>query len=295
MAARRRRQRRRDFARDRGEHAPPLAQPRHAGEQRPRIGVRRPRIQQAGRRQLHDAAQVHDRHPVGDMPHHAQVVADEQPGQAQLRPQVQEQVQHLRLDRHVERGHRLVQHQHVRPHRQGARHRDPLPLPAAELVREAAAQRRVEPHPLQHRRHIGVGLPPGDDAVRHRALGHRLGHPHARIEAGKRVLVDHLHAGRQLARTAGDGRAVQPHGARGGRIDARGHAPQRALTAPALAHQAQHLPVGQVEADPGHRLHHLRAMAGAEQPGDPVAQPDRAHEPLGHVRDGEQRRHSPTG
>ncbi len=47
-------------------------------------------------------------HVVGDVAHDLQVVRDEQIGDAQLLLQVHQQVQHLRLDRHVERRHRLV-------------------------------------------------------------------------------------------------------------------------------------------------------------------------------------------
>ena len=45
---------------------------------------------------------------------HAQVVGDEQVGQAQLPLELLEQVEHLGLDRDVERGHGLVAHDEVR-------------------------------------------------------------------------------------------------------------------------------------------------------------------------------------
>ena len=46
--------------------------------------------------------------PVAQVLDHAEVVADEQIGEAELAAQVHEQVEHLRLDRDVERRHRLV-------------------------------------------------------------------------------------------------------------------------------------------------------------------------------------------
>src|SRR3546814_2287918 len=64
--------------------------------------VRR-REQLLGRRAFHHPAEIHDHHAVGDMLDHRQVVADEQVGQAELLAQVHEQVQHLGLDRDVER------------------------------------------------------------------------------------------------------------------------------------------------------------------------------------------------
>ena len=50
-----------------------------------------------------------------------------------------EQVDDLRLDRHVQSRDRLVQHDHPRVQRQRARDADSLTLPAGELVREAVA------------------------------------------------------------------------------------------------------------------------------------------------------------
>ena len=92
--------------------------------------------------QLHDLAQVHDRHTVADVLDDPQVVRDEEVGQAELLLQVLQQVDDLRLDRDVERGHRLVGDDEARLHRQGARDADPLALAAAELVRVAVVARR---------------------------------------------------------------------------------------------------------------------------------------------------------
>ena len=59
--------------------------------------VRR-REQLARRRRLDHPAQIHDHHPVRDVLDHPQIVADEQVGQAELRAQAHEQVDHLGLD-----------------------------------------------------------------------------------------------------------------------------------------------------------------------------------------------------
>jgi hypothetical protein len=63
---------------------------------------------------LDDLAEVHDRDPVGDVPYDAQVVRDEQHRQAAVADQVRQQVQHLGLDRHVQRRDRLVGHHELR-------------------------------------------------------------------------------------------------------------------------------------------------------------------------------------
>ena len=57
---------------------------------------------------LDDLAVVHDRDPVGDVADDADVVGDEEVGEAELVLEVVEQVDDLRLDRDVERGDRLV-------------------------------------------------------------------------------------------------------------------------------------------------------------------------------------------
>ena len=59
-------------------------------------------------------------------------------GQAEVGLQVLQQVDHLRLHRDVQRGHRLVGDDQVRVHGQRPGDADPLPLPAGELVRVLA-------------------------------------------------------------------------------------------------------------------------------------------------------------
>jgi hypothetical protein len=52
---------------------------------------------------LHDAAVLHDRDDVADVPDHGQVVADEEIAHAEVALEVHEQVQDLALHREVER------------------------------------------------------------------------------------------------------------------------------------------------------------------------------------------------
>ena len=58
----------------------------------------------------------------------ARSVRDEEVGQPELLLQVLEQVDDLRLDRHVQRADRLVANDELRLHRQGAGDADALPL-----------------------------------------------------------------------------------------------------------------------------------------------------------------------
>ena len=57
---------------------------RHGGEQRPGVGMEHIAVQVLHRGLLHQGAQVHHPHPVGDVAHHAQIVGDEQVGEPQF-------------------------------------------------------------------------------------------------------------------------------------------------------------------------------------------------------------------
>ena len=84
---------------------------------------------------LDDLAGVHDRHPVAHLGDDAEVVGDEDDRGAGLVAQVAHQVEDLGLDRHVERGRRLVGDEQLGL--AGERHRDHHPLrhAARHLVR----------------------------------------------------------------------------------------------------------------------------------------------------------------
>ena len=56
----------------------------NAGQQCLAIWVERIGVKFILIRLLHDLAKVHDRHPVADVPYHAQVMGDEQVGQTKL-------------------------------------------------------------------------------------------------------------------------------------------------------------------------------------------------------------------
>src|SRR5215470_11423726 len=71
----------------------------------------------AGRRQnrrrapdLHEFAQVHHRDPVAHVAYDREIVPDEEERQTEFALELGEELQYLRLDRHVERGYRLVTH-----------------------------------------------------------------------------------------------------------------------------------------------------------------------------------------
>ena len=75
---------------------------------------------------------------VRDALDHRHIVADEQEGEAEIGLQLHQQIEHLRLHRHVERGHRFVGHDQLGLRRQGAGDGDALALAARQFVRIAA-------------------------------------------------------------------------------------------------------------------------------------------------------------
>ena len=82
---------------------------RDRGQQRLRVGMARlARRARACRPISTILPEVHHRDAVGDVLHHREVVRDEEVGEAQAPLQVLQQVDDLRLDRDVERRHRLV-------------------------------------------------------------------------------------------------------------------------------------------------------------------------------------------
>jgi ABC-type sugar transport system ATPase subunit len=106
-----------------------------------RIGMLRRGKQRLGLRHLHQLAVLHHPHPVAHLAHHRQIMADEQHRQVQVLLQVLQDVQDLRLDRHVERRGRLVADQEPGLRRQ-----------APARSRSAAAARR--------RTRAGISAPP---------------------------------------------------------------------------------------------------------------------------------------
>ena len=144
---------------------------------------------------LDDPAEIHHGDAVADVLDHRQVVRDEQVRQAELALQVHQQVDDLRLDRHVERGDRLVADDQLRVERQRPRDADALPLAAGELVRDSGSSARARSPTRSNSC--------GDPLL---ALARRCAMPwitsgsptmsparHARVERGERVLEDDLH------------------------------------------------------------------------------------------------------
>ena len=92
------------------------------GHQRLGIGMSRRGEQLLGRRGLHDPADVHHRDPRADVLDDAQVVRDEEIGEPEPFLKLEEEVQDLRLDRHIQRRDGFVRDD--QPGAQGKRARE---------------------------------------------------------------------------------------------------------------------------------------------------------------------------
>ncbi len=222
---------------------------------------------------------------------HREIVRDEEIGEAQPLAQVHEQVQHLRLDRHVEGGHRLVADDEGGFTASARRCRRAGAGPPENWWRIAASIAAVEADLVQHLANV-CRLP----AARHqpvhaRRLAHDLRHAQPRVQRGVGVLEDHLHGELPdaaflpaIAATSWPRQVMAP--ALCGQ-DAGDDAAERALAAARFAYQAHDFALGHVEIDVGHRLHDGLAHAGAEGVGDPAGDIDALDEALGDAAQGE--------
>jgi hypothetical protein len=137
-------------------------------------------------------AQLADR--VAHLRDHAEVVADEEHGRVELGLKLRDEVEHLRLDRGVETGRRLVEDQERGVLRQRHRDHDALLHAPRELMRVSAhhACGIGDLDSGERVAHAVLRLPARDTEHRE-GLGHLRPDPHPGIEGCARVLIDHRH------------------------------------------------------------------------------------------------------
>ncbi len=191
----------------------------HRADQRAGVRVLRCCPDVLGGPRLDDLAEVHDRHGVGDVVNDREVVRDQQQAQGQLSRQLEQQVRYLCLRRCVERGEWLVEHDQRRVGRERARDRDALALPAAELVREAAARGGGKPDELEQLRDARIPGRAVSSAPSGEPVADLVADLAARVERGVRVLEHELEPGEVVrAGTSGewgDLAALEAHAASG--------------------------------------------------------------------------------
>ena len=123
-------------------------------------------------------------------------MGDEEIGQLPLVLQVAEQVDHLRLGRHVERADGLVADQQARIEGERPGHGDALSLAAAELVGIAAERGPSQPDRLEQLDHPRVTGRAPQPEVHLQRLADRLHHRRPGVERRVGVLEHDLHAAR---------------------------------------------------------------------------------------------------
>lgn len=152
------------------------------------------RVDQVGPADLGDLAQVHHHHPVGDVLDHRQVVGNEEHREIELFPQVLQEVEHGGAQGHVQRRHRLIAHEQLRPGHQCARDRDSLTLPAGQLGRLAITEVfGVETDREKHFLDPAVPLGPRAAPPDRQRLGDELPHRPSRVQRRDRILEHELH------------------------------------------------------------------------------------------------------
>src|SRR5690348_1148658 len=90
---------------------------------------------EGGRRpELDEGSGVQHRNAVSDVSHNGEIVRNEDRTERSLLLELLDEVEDLRLDRHVERTHDLVENEETRIRRERARDRDALLLAAREFM-----------------------------------------------------------------------------------------------------------------------------------------------------------------
>ena len=252
---------------------------RHRRQQRLRVGVGGKVEHVVAGPDLDDLAEVHHGDAVAEVLDDGEVVGDEQDREAEAQLQVAQQVEDLRADRHVERRHRLVGDEEPRLDGERSGDADALALAAAELVREAPGEARVEADEVEHLGDARLALLLAD-AVGTQSLGDRVADRRPRVE--RRVRDPGRRPGCSCAAPAARARrgeevlAVEVQRSLVGVEEAQEDARQRRLAAARLADEAEHLAVVDVEVDVVDGAH-----AALDAPERAAAQRERLDDPAG--------------
>jgi hypothetical protein len=139
---------------------------------------------------------VHHRDLIGDLCHHRQAVGDQHDAHALLLLQPDQQVQHLRLDRHVQRGGGFIRDQQLRVVGDAQGDHRPLAHAAGEFMRKRPrpAGRIGDADALQECRYSVLRGACGQAAMGVDGFGDLVADAVHRVQAAQRVLEHHRHA-----------------------------------------------------------------------------------------------------
>ncbi len=136
-----------------------------------------------GLAQFDDASAIHDGDPVCQVFDHAEIVRNEQVGDAKFVLKLAQQVQNLSLDGNVERRRGFVADQHFGFNRQRPGNRNALALAAGKFVRIARERVDRQPHPLDQLRRVRrARFLAHATAQRGQTFVQDVAHPHAGIQ-----------------------------------------------------------------------------------------------------------------
>ena len=225
------------------------------GKQRQPIGMAGAGEDGLGRSYLHEAAEIHDRHAVGDMAHHVQIMGDDEHGEAEGLAQVVEQVQHLALHRDVETRGGLIGDDQLGRERDGAGDPDAARLATAQLMGQAVGHGAGQSDQAQQPLDLGIEIAVGE-AMDAEGLGQQAAHGEARAEGAHGILEDHGDVAMQaLQRRAGEPQGRLPleqHAAGGHRRQPDKSACQGRLAGAGFPHQGEGLALRHGKGGAGH-------------------------------------------
>ena len=215
-------------------------------------------LEQDGCRGLFDdTAQIHHCDTRADLAHDTQVMADEHHPKPATALQINQQVHHLRLNRHIQRRDRLVTDQQIRIGDQRACDHDPLALPARQFVRIALTVIGGQAHGCQRVLSCLMVIPV--TAVDRQRFDDLVQHRQTPVQRAKRVLKHHLHPAAQTSPNRGAiGRhrpAVEVDRSLIRWLQPQRHTAKGGFAGTGFADNAQGLASRHLKADPVHRAH----------------------------------------
>jgi len=143
-------------------------------------------------RKLDDAPEIHDCHSIGHVAHDREFMGDQQHAETGMTLQILQQIENLRLDRHIERRYRLIEDEERGSYSQSAGEADPLPLATAEAAGQAIGDALRQPDFAQQTRHLLRRCRRRTNSMKEQNFAESRGNALARIERGVRILKDHL-------------------------------------------------------------------------------------------------------
>ncbi|MDT4866202.1 hypothetical protein FQZ97_1010450 [compost metagenome] len=143
---------------------------------------------------LDDLSALHYDDLVADVTDDRQVVGYEQVGEPELALQLGDQIEDLRLDRHVECGNRLIEDDDRRIEGEGPGDADPLALAAREFGWEAIVVLGIEPDEFHQIAHPVLAVIAVSDVLDAERVADDRADAAFWIERAERVLENHLDA-----------------------------------------------------------------------------------------------------